>query len=95
MPGTRLVTQTFVSRELQRRDAMSDEVNQPRRPNLLIGFLLGAAVVALAVFGYLYYQQQREVVKIDVPGFSGTITKEPDGFSAKIGKDNGVDIKVD
>jgi len=53
--------------------------------NLLLGVLLGAAVVALGVLAYLYYDHvtQKLVVKIDVPGFSGTITK-----------DKGVDIEV-
>jgi hypothetical protein len=42
-------------------------------------------VVALGVLGYLYYQRTpREVVKIDVPGFSGEISK-----------DKGVDIELD
>ena len=52
--------------------------------NLLLGGLLGA-VVALGVLAYLYYDHvtQKPVVKIDVPGFSGTITK-----------DKGVDIEV-
>jgi hypothetical protein len=73
---------------------MADGAN---RNNLLIGILLGAAVVVLGVLGYFYYQQQREVVKIDVPGFSGEITKDRDGagFSGEIGKDKDVDIKVD
>jgi hypothetical protein len=53
--------------------------------NLLLGVLLGAAVVALGVLAYLYFDHinQRPVVKIDVPGFSGEITK-----------DKGVDIEV-
>ena len=47
--------------------------------------LLGAAVVALGVLAYHYYDHvtQEPVVRIDVPGFSGTITK-----------DKGVDIEV-
>jgi hypothetical protein len=37
------------------------------------------------VLGYLYYERShREVVRIDVPGFSGSISK-----------DKGVDITVD
>ena len=40
--------------------------------SLLVGVLIGAAVVAVAVLAYYYYQRSREpVVKIDVPGFSG------------------------
>ena len=43
-----------------------------RNNGLLVGVLIGAAVVALAVLAYFYYQRSREpVVKIDVPGFSG------------------------
>jgi hypothetical protein len=46
--------------------------------------VIGAAVVGLGVLAYLYYQRTQEpVVKIDIPGFSGEITK-----------DNGVDIEV-
>ncbi|MGV1013902.1 MAG: hypothetical protein ACOYB4_02925 [Methyloceanibacter sp.] len=78
---------------------MADEPNRPGRNNMVLGFLLGAAVVALGILGYLYYQQQqREVVRINVPGFSGTITKDPEGgFTGEFGrdKDKGVDIKVD
>ena len=49
-----------------------------------VAFLLGAAVVALGVLGYFYYRRtRRDVVKIDVPGFSGEISK-----------DSGVDIEV-
>jgi len=63
---------------------MADDLDR-RSNNLLLGVLLGAGVVALGVLAYLYYDHmtQKPVVKIDVPGFSGTITK-----------DKGVDIKV-
>lgn len=60
--------------------------NLDRKSNtLLLGVLLGAAVVALGVLAYHYYDHvtQEPVVRIDVPGFSGTITK-----------DKGVDIEV-
>jgi hypothetical protein len=57
-----------------------------KRSSLLLGLLLGAAVVVLGVLFYAYYQQQREVVKIDVPGFSGEITKDK-GVDIEIGKD--------
>ncbi|MGZ8417440.1 MAG: hypothetical protein ACXWVQ_10755 [Methyloceanibacter sp.] len=51
----------------------------------LLAFLLGVAVVGLGVLGYMLYERQnRQVLKIDVPGFSGEITK---------GK--GIDIEVD
>lgn len=77
---------------------MADEPNRPARTNMVLGILLGAAVVALGILGYLYYQHQREVVRIDVPGFSGTIKKdEGGGFTGEFGRDNkpGVDIQVD
>jgi hypothetical protein len=51
----------------------------------MLAFLLGVAVVGLGVLGYMLYERQnRQVLKIDVPGFSGEITK-----------DKGVDIEVD
>jgi hypothetical protein len=54
-------------------------------PNPMLAFLLGAAIVGLGVLGYILYERQnRQVLKIDVPGFSGEITK-----------DKGVDIEVD
>jgi hypothetical protein len=53
--------------------------------NPMLAFLLGAAVVGLGVLGYLLYERHnRQVLKIDVPGFSGEITK-----------DKGIDIEVD
>jgi hypothetical protein len=30
-----------------------------------------------------------------LPGFSGSISKEPGGFSGKIGKDKEIDVQVD
>jgi len=48
--------------------------------------LLVIAVIAVGVLGYLYYRQQQEVVKIDVPGFQGTITKG-EGVDIEVGKD--------
>ncbi|MEX1060872.1 MAG: hypothetical protein WED13_07605 [Methyloceanibacter sp.] len=51
----------------------------------MLAFLLGVAVVGLGVLGYMLYERQnRQVLKIDVPGFSGEITK-----------DKGVDIEVE
>ncbi|MEG6508530.1 hypothetical protein V6C03_06060 [Methyloligella sp. 2.7D] len=45
--------------------------------NTVLAFLLGAALVGLAVLGYLYYDAtQRDVVKIDVPGFKGELKKD-------------------
>ena len=64
---------------------MADQVERKASSNTVIGFLLGAALVSLGVLGYLYYERShREVVRIDVPGFSGSISK-----------DKGVDITVD
>ena len=45
--------------------------------------LLGAAVVALGVLAYFYYERRHEpVVTIDVPGFSGE-----SGVDIEVGKD--------
>ena len=58
-----------------------------RNNSLLVGVLIGAAVVALAVLAYFYYQRSREpVVKIDVPGFSGEIRKDNGGVDIEVGK---------
>jgi hypothetical protein len=55
--------------------------------SLLVGVLIGAAVVALAVLAYFYYQRSREpVVKIDVPGLSGEIRKDNGGVDIEVGK---------
>ena len=60
--------------------------------SLLLGVLLGAAVVVLGVlaylYAYLYYERRHEpVVKIDVPGFSGEIRKDNGGVDIEVGKD--------
>ena len=55
----------------------------------------GLAVIAVGVLGYLYYQEKREIVRIDFPGFSGSVKKKPGGFSGKIGKDKEIDVPVD
>jgi predicted outer membrane lipoprotein len=52
--------------------------------NRLLGVLLAAALVALGVLGYLYYERTKPVAKIDVPGVSGEITKE--GVDIEVGK---------
>jgi hypothetical protein len=53
----------------------------------MLAFLLGVAIVGLAVLGYILYERQnRQVLKIDVPGFQGEITKDRNG--------GGVDIEV-
>ncbi len=55
---------------------------------LMLGIVLGAAVVALCVAGYLYWDhsRQKELLSIDVPGFQGTIT-EGKGIDIEVGKD--------
>ncbi len=64
---------------------MADRLEHKANGNMVLGFLFGAAVVGLGVLGYLYYHHtHREVVRIDVPGFSGSISK-----------DKGIDINVD
>jgi hypothetical protein len=54
----------------------------------MLGIVLGAAVVALCVAAYLYWDQprQKELLRIDVPGFQGTIT-EGKGIDIEVGKD--------
>ena len=54
--------------------------------NPILAVLLILAVIGLGVLGYLYYRQQQEVVKIDVPGFEGSITNG-DGVDIEVGKD--------
>ncbi|MGB6438509.1 MAG: hypothetical protein WBE89_04085 [Methyloceanibacter sp.] len=67
---------------------MADDVDR-KNNSLLLGVLLGAAVVVLGVFAYLYYERRHEpVVKIDVPGFSGEIRKDNGGVDIEVGKDN-------
>ena len=67
---------------------MADNFNRTGGNSVALGALIGAAVVALAVLGYFYYERQREVVTIDVPGFSGKVTESP------LTGDKDVDIKV-
>ena len=54
--------------------------------NPILVVLLVAALIGVGVLGYLYYRQQQEVVKIDVPGIEGSITKD-DGVDIDVGKD--------
>ena len=55
--------------------------------NSVLAFVLGAALVGLIVLGYVYYQRtNRDVVKIDVPGIQGEISKDK-GVDIQIGKD--------
>lgn len=65
---------------------MSNEGVGKSRTNPVLAVLLVLAVIGLGVLGYLYYRQQQEVVKIDVPGFEGSITKG-DGVDIEVGKD--------
>ena len=60
-----------------------------RNINPMMAFLIGVVVVGLAVLGYLLYERQhRQVLKIDVPGFSGEIAKDHDGgVDIDVGKD--------
>jgi hypothetical protein len=52
-----------------------------------LAFLLGVVLVALGVLGYIYYQRtHREIVKIDVPGFQGEISKDK-GVDIEVGKE--------
>ena len=53
----------------------------------MLAFLLGAAIVGLGVLGYILYERQnRQVLKIDVPGLSGEISKDK-GVDIEVGKD--------
>jgi len=52
--------------------------------NRLVSILLVAALVALGVLAYLYYERTRTIAKIDVPGVSGEITKQ--GVDIEVGK---------
>ena len=55
--------------------------------NSVLAFVLGAALVGLIVLGYVYYQRtNRDVVKIDVPGIQGELSKDK-GVDIQIGKD--------
>ena len=67
---------------------MADNLNRTGGNSVALGALIGAGVVALAVLGYFYYERQRDVVTIDVPGFSGKVTESP------LTGDKDVDIKV-
>ena len=55
-----------------------------RNNNRLLGAVLAAVLIALGVLAYLYYERTKPIVKIDVPGVSGEITKE--GVDVEVGK---------
>lgn len=65
---------------------MSTEGNGRCGTNPILAVLLVLALIGVGGLGYLYYRQQQDVVKIDVPGFEGSITKG-DGVDIEIGKD--------
>ena len=52
--------------------------------NRFLGLLLSAALVALGVLAYLYYERTKPIAKVDVPGISGEITKE--SMDIEVGK---------
>ena len=66
---------------------MANEANRSGT-NPVLAILLIAALIGLGVLGYLYYREQQDVVKVDVPGFEGTITEGDgiDGVNIEIGK---------
>ena len=67
---------------------MAEDLGRGNSNSLILGVLIGAAVVALAILGYLYYERSRApVVKIDVPGFQGEITKDKKGIDIEVGRD--------
>jgi hypothetical protein len=66
---------------------MADDPNR-RGSSLLVGVLLGAAVIAAGGLAYHYYRERHEsVVRIDVPGFSGEVRKDNGGVDIQVGKD--------
>ena len=65
---------------------MSTEGAGKSGTNPILVVLLVLALIGVGVLGYLYYRQQQDVVKIDVPGFEGSITKG-NGVDIEIGKD--------
>lgn len=65
---------------------MANEGTGKSGTNPVLAVLLVLALTAVGVLGYLYYRQQQDVVKIDVPGFEGSITKD-DGLDIEVGKD--------
>lgn len=66
---------------------MADGAGGRSGSSMALGFVLGALIVGLAVLGYLYYQHvNRDVVRIDVPGFSGEISKGKNGVEVNIDK---------
>lgn len=64
---------------------MADDAKR-RGLSLVLAILLALAVSGVAVFGYLYLGEEREVVKVDVPGFEGSLTKGG-GVDIKVGQD--------
>jgi hypothetical protein len=57
--------------------------------NLLLGVLLGAAVVALGVLAYFYYERRHEpVVKVDVPAFPARSARTTAGSTSRSARTN-------
>jgi hypothetical protein len=84
------VKRNFYFRRTQgKRCGLAIRETSMKNVNPLLAFLLGAAIVGLGVLGYwLYERQNRQVLKIDVPGFSGEITKDDGkGIDIEVGKD--------
>jgi len=81
--GNSAATKTFV-RKLNNLGGI-DMAGRSISP--VFAFLLGVVVVGLGVLAYVLYERQhREVVRINVPGFSGEITKDK-GIDIEVGKD--------
>jgi hypothetical protein len=73
-------------RSVHESKALEDGMAAQRGLSPVLAFVLGAVVVALIVAGYFYYQRtHRDVVKIDVPGFQGEISKDK-GIDIEVGK---------
>ena len=66
---------------------MADNFNRGGN-SVALGALIGAAVMPWPCWATFYYERQREVVTIYVPGFSGKVTENP------LSGDKDVDIKV-
>jgi len=65
---------------------MVDNVRRGGNNNLTLGVLIGAALVALAVLGYFYYERQREVVMLIAAGCSNDEVAARLGISPRTAK---------
>jgi hypothetical protein len=70
---------------------LNDNLNRTGSGNMATGFLLGAVVVVLALVGYMILRNasQEEIVRIDAPGFSGSVITDRDGSDTKVDVDVG------